>query len=388
MGASGIESENLYHEAIQRYFSELKLLPESPEPLNKFREEVRRIDDDLDKGLVRRRRVLVIGGAGYIGSVLTRQLLERGHKVRVLDTLLYHNESTLKGLSDNVNFEFIKGDFLDDSVLHESLNEVTDVVLLAALVGDPICAKYPEQAKQINFEGAVGVLDAMKSYAINKFIFTSTCSNYGIFEGDNPAKEDSPLAPLSLYAETKVNVERNIIDRKGSVDYSPTILRLATAFGTGPRTRFDLTVNHFAKDLALNEPLLVYDETTWRPYCHIEDISEAIIRVLEYPKDLVEFEVFNVGGNSMNHSKEQIIDLVRQSVPDAQVEYHAGGSDPRDYQVDFGKIEQVLGFSPKYTTADHIQELVQMVRQGQFDDIDERPLFYGNHSIPRFDAGF
>ena len=232
-----MEVGGLYHEAIQKYFSGLQDLPGSPEPLSRFREEIRRVEDDLERGLVRIRRVLVIGGAGFIGSVLARRLLERGYHVRVLDTLLYDHGSTLDGLTDDPKFEFIQGDFLEDTVLHKSLAEVTDVVLLAALVGDPICKKYPEQAKQTNFEGAVGVLEAMKSYAINKFIFTSTCSNYGIFQGDESADEQAALDPLSLYAETKVDVERNIVERKGTVDFSPTILRLATAFGTGYRER-------------------------------------------------------------------------------------------------------------------------------------------------------
>lgn len=377
---------SLYQNAIQRYFSDLEAHPNTPDPLTRFREEIRRLDEDLERGLVRPRRVLVIGGAGFIGSVLTRRLLERGHHVRVLDALLYDHASTLEGLAGDPRFEFIQGDILDYAVLHQSLEEVTDVVLLAALVGDPICKKYPEQAKQTNFEGAVGVMDALQNYPINKFVFTSTCSNYGIFQGASAADEQAPLSPLSIYAETKVEVERYIAGKKGTVEFSPTVLRLATAFGTGYRPRFDLTVNHFAKDLALGKPLVVYDQTTWRPYCHIEDISDAIIRVLEYPRDLVEFEVFNVGGNSMNHSKEQIVDLVRQSVPDAKVEYQAGGSDPRDYQVDFSKIQRVLEFSPIHTTAGHIQELVGLVREGRFSDVDDRPLFYGNHSIPRFDT--
>lgn len=386
LSEAGLGVDGLYQEAVHRFFSDLDNAPDSGDPITRYREEIRRLSEDLERDLVRPRRILVVGGAGYIGSVLARRLLERGYHVRVLDALLYDNASSLEALDQDPKFEFVQGDSLESATLHDSLQDVTDVVLLAALVGDPICKKYPEQAQQTNYQGVIEALKALDHYAINKVVFTSTCSNYGVFQGDNPADEQAPLSPLSLYAETKVAVERYILEEAGQVEYSPTILRLATAFGLGYRTRFDLTVNHFARDLAMGKPLVVYDQTTWRPYCHVEDISEAIIRVLEYPRDLVNSQVFNVGGNDLNYSKEQVVKMVRRSVPGAKVEYQAGGSDPRDYRVDFGKIQRVLGFSPRHTVSGCVEELVQAVRAGRFADVEEQQTFYGNFRIPKFDA--
>jgi nucleoside-diphosphate-sugar epimerase len=330
--------------------------------------------------------MLVVGGAGYIGSVLVRHLLKRGYRVRVLDALLYDNGETLQNLTEDPRFEFLQGEFTNDQVLCHALVGITDVVLLAALVGDPICKQYPEQAKEINYRAAVGLLEALENYPIDRLIFTSTCSNYGIILGDRPANEEAPLRPLSLYAETKVAVERCILERRERVKYSPTILRIATAFGIGYRTRFDLTVNHFTRDLALGRELVVYDQATWRPYCHIEDIGQAIIRALECPRGLVAFQVFNVGDNSQNHSKEQLAEMIRQHLPEATVRYQVGGSDPRDYQVDFGKIRRVLGFKTRHSVASGVEKLLAAIETGQFSDVEQRPLFYGNYRIPRFDG--
>lgn len=381
-----LDAAGLYRDAIHRFLGDQEGAPDPKDAVLRLREEVRRLEEELDRQLVRPRRVLVVGGAGYIGSVLVRCLLERGYLVRVLDALLYGNASTLEGLATDDKFEFVQGDLLNEHLLHRSLENVTDVVLLAALVGDPICKKYPEQAQQINYHGAVAVLEALNHYPINKVVFTSTCSNYGVFHGESPADEEAPLGPVSLYAETKVAVERYILQRKGQVEYCPTILRLATAFGLGFRTRFDLTVNHFARELALGKELLVYDQTTWRPYCHIEDISDAIIRVLEYPREIVDSQVFNVGANHQNHSKEQIVELIRQAVPDARVSYQAGGSDPRNYQVDFSKIRRLLDFAPRHSVARCVKEVAEAVWQGRYADVEEQQTFYGNYRVPVFDG--
>jgi len=380
-----IGAAELYQAAVHRFFADQESLSAAQDSIIRFKEEIRRLEDDLSRELVRPRQILVIGGAGYIGSVLARHLLQRGYRVRVLDVLLYENEGTLADFVNEPGFEFIEGDFLHQATLHRSLQDVTDVVLLAALVGDPICKQYPEQARDINFHGAVGVIEALKNHPINKLVFTSTCSNYGIFQGEAPADEEAPLQPMSLYAETKVKVEQHILDRKGKLDYSPTVLRLATVFGTGYRTRFDLTINHFTRDLALGRELVVFDHTTWRPYCHVEDIAQAITRVLEYPREKVEFQVFNVGDNQQNYSKEQIVDLIRQSVPDANVQYREGGNDPRDYQVDFRKIQRELNFTPQHSASSCVAELVEALKAGRFDDVEDRQTFYGNYRIPAFD---
>jgi nucleoside-diphosphate-sugar epimerase len=327
------------------------------------------------------RHVLVIGGAGYIGSVLVRQLLNRDYRVTILDNLIYGNGASVSGLGDQDGFTFIKGDFTDPAVLDKALDSATDVVLLAALVGDPICKKYPELAQRTNFDGPVALLGRMKSRGINRFVFTSTCSNYGLMPDDTPAAEDSALNPQSLYAVTKVAYEKEILKAAPEVDYCPVILRLSTAFGISERMRFDLTISEFTREMAMGRELVVYDENTWRPYCHTQDISEAILRVLESPEAKVRGEVFNVGGEKGNYTKKMIVEEILKQIPDGRVVSKGGGSDPRNYRVSFGKIRSALDFVPRVTVERAVRDLIRSVQNDLYADYDSRRNFYGNYEI-------
>jgi nucleoside-diphosphate-sugar epimerase len=219
-----------------------------------------------------RRVTLVVGGAGYVGSVLTRALLASGQRVRVLDSLLYGNGASLAAVAEQERFEFMHGDVRSSDDLGEALRDVTDVVHLAALVGDPVCKRHPELARTTNLDGTRALLAACGAAGVERFVFASTCSNYGLRADDTPASEDDELQPLSLYAETKVEMEREILGRVDELGFSPTLLRVSTAYGISPRMRFDLTVSEFTRELALGHRLEVYDAETWRPYAHVEDI--------------------------------------------------------------------------------------------------------------------
>ena len=327
------------------------------------------------------RCVLVIGGAGYIGSVLTRKLLLRGYDVRVLDKLIYDNGSSIADLVDESNFTFSRGDLCGGENVDLSLEGATDVVLLAALVGDPICKKYPALARETNETGAMKLFDLLSGRGIDKFVFTSTCSNYGLIEDGEDATEESGLNPQSLYAETKVNFEKYIMGKMDSLDFCPTILRLSTAFGISGRMRFDLTVSEFTRELSLGEELLVYDENTWRPYCHVSDISSAIISVIESPIETVRGEVFNVGDNKNNYTKQMIVDAVLDNLGEGNVTYGESGPDKRNYRVSFDKIRERLGYSTSFSMDGSILTLIEALKNGLFDDVDSRKFFYGNYSI-------
>lgn len=327
------------------------------------------------------RNVLIIGGAGYIGSVLARKLLSEGYGVRVLDNLLYDNGSSISDLMEERSFSFIFGDFGKNEILEKAFDNVSDVVLLAALVGDPICKKYPELARKTNLEFPKNLLQKLKGKNINKFIFTSTCSNYGLRADDSLANEESELNPQSLYAETKVEFERYILDNIKEFDFSPAILRLSTAFGMSNRMRFDLTISEFTKDLALGKELIVYDENTWRPYCNVSDISNAIIKVIEAPKEKVSGQVFNIGSENNNYTKKMILELIEKHLENTRIEYKVGGFDPRNYRVSFDKVNEVLGFSTSYTAEDSILRIINAIENKLFDDIDARNNYYGNYSI-------
>ena len=254
------------------------------------------------------RTVLVIGGAGYVGSVLVPVLLQAGAQVRVLDQLIYDNGFALVPLLDDPRLQFHRGDLRDDRDLAQAAHGATDVVLLAALVGDPICKSYPELARSVNEDGAKKVVDRLGQVGISRLVFTSTCSNYGIHES-SLAVEESALNPQSLYARSKIAMEDYLLGRAGR-PATTTVLRIATAYGLSPRMRFDLTVSQFARELAMGRPLQVYDADTWRPYCHVKDIAKAIVAVLTAAEADVRGEVFNVGDNSQQFTKRMIVDEV------------------------------------------------------------------------------
>lgn len=347
----------------------------------KFTAELDELARDLVSQLAPQRKILVVGGAGYIGSALVRKLLATHHRVTVLDDLVYENASSIASLLDVPRFSFIKGDFCDKAVLDQALSGVTDVVLLAALVGDPICKKYSDLARRINLDGTKKLIDTLRDRGTNRFVFLSTCSNYGLRVEDSLATEEAELNPKSLYAETKVAVEEYLMASNASSGFCPTILRAATAYGVSDRMRFDLTVSEFSRTLALARELLVYDENTWRPYCHVDDISAAIMTVLNSPTDKVRSEIFNVGSTEENYTKRMIVDIIRKHTQDGVVKYKEGGFDPRNYRVSFDKIATKLGFQNQHSVTKSIPVLIRSIQSGMFHDVEERTWFYGNYEV-------
>jgi nucleoside-diphosphate-sugar epimerase len=327
------------------------------------------------------RTVLVIGGAGYVGNVLVRRLIHEGFGVRVLDDLLFDHGAGIAGVLEDPALTFIKGDLRDSGALDAALDGATDVVLLAAIVGDPLCKAYPELARSTNFEGAKNVFAALDGRGIDRFIFTSTCSNYGLRDSEDPATEEAELAPLSLYAETKVQFEQFVLEEIGGVDFNPVLLRIATAYGISSRMRFDLTISEFTRTLAVGDELEVYDAETWRPYCHVADISKAIVTALEAPVDSVRGEVFNVGHSDENYTKQMLAELAEAASGSERIKYVQGGFDARNYRVSFEKIADRLGFVPDFRVPIAVNNLVGAIRAGAFDDFDERPDFYRNKVI-------
>ncbi len=328
------------------------------------------------------RKILVVGGAGYVGSVLCRHLLEQGYAVRCFDDLLYNHGLTTVPLLSHPHYEFRHGDLTLADDFSAALDGVSDVIMLAGLVGDPVTKKYPELSERINDEGHETMLAILGEKPLNKVVFVSTCSNYGLIEGDHLADENFELKPLSLYAKSKVRVEKRFLDRDSGVSYIPTVLRFATAFGLSPRMRFDLTISEFTRALALGEELLVYDANTWRPYCHLRDFGELIRRVLEAPQGHVAFEVFNAGGEINNFTKQMIVDAILEQIPEGKVRYQEHGQDPRNYRVDFAKVRERLYFEPAFSVQDGIRELIAAMNQGLFHDISEPSSFYGNWAVP------
>lgn len=329
-----------------------------------------------------RRRVLLVGGAGYVGGPLTTHLLRLGYQVTCLDLLLYGHGSLVLAHASHPDYRLVVGDMGAPATLDDALRGVTDVVILAGLVGDPITRKFPREAAAVNDSALGRCIDALDGRGLERVIFVSTCSNYGLVEGDRLVDEESPLSPLSLYAKSKVEAERHILSLRGRVDYHPAILRFATAFGLSSRMRFDLTVNEFARELCLGRELVVYDAHTWRPYCHVTDFGRLISRVLEVPAEDVSFEIFNAGGEVNNHTKKSIVEIILSRLPDRRVTYASNSSDKRNYRVDFSKVRERLGFEPLYRVEDGVDEVIWAIGAGLLDMVDREPDLYGNFRLP------
>lgn len=326
------------------------------------------------------KKILLIGGAGYVGTVLIKKLLEANYHVKCVDNLIYEQSYCINDFLSNENFEFCNIDIRDKKKLSPHFDNIHAVVLLAGLVGDPISKKYPLLNEEINIDGMINVINICNDNNIERLIFTSTCSNYGITDNNIKATEDYQLNPLSLYATAKVKIEKHLLalDKKKSM-VKPTILRFATAFGLSPRMRFDLTVNEFTKEIAIGNELVVYDPHTWRPYCHTQDFANLICDVISTDIHKVAFEVFNVGDNENNFTKQMIVKEILEYFPHGKVKYLDKGVDKRNYIVDFTKINSVLGFKPKFSVKRGIEELISALNKNSFNFRSKNQ--FGNYNI-------
>ncbi len=327
------------------------------------------------------KNILLIGGAGYVGTVLSSHFLKLGHKVTILDNFVYDHQFAIQPYLGDPDYTFIFGDMCMQANLEQASKNITDVIILSGLVGDPITKKYPEESRAINDIGVKKCIDFFNGKGINKLVFISTCSNYGLIRENEVADENFELKPLSFYAEAKVSNELYLQSKKGKVDYTGVVLRFATAFGLSPRMRFDLSVSEFTRDIFLGQELVVFDEHTWRPYCHVRDFAQILETVLNADSCKVNFEVFNAGGDVNNFTKKMIVDEILKHVPGGKVKYGANGSDPRNYKVSFSKIRNQLGFEPKHTVQDGIKELVDALKIGLYADSLKYENKYGNYEI-------
>jgi nucleoside-diphosphate-sugar epimerase len=311
-------------------------------------------------------KVLITGGAGYIGSVLCRLLISEGYHVRVLDRLLFGGESIME-LLNNSNFEFINGDTRVKEDRKKAIKGMDYIIHLAAIVGDPACAKNTDLAKETNFEATKLLYEEANIQVCKRFVFASTCSNYGKMEDpDVMVNENSELSPVSLYAETKVAAELFLLGQNVGNKCKPTCLRFATAYGLSPRMRFDLTVNEFIRDSTLSKELKIFGEQFWRPYCHVIDLAKSCIMILQADKKKVSYNVFNVGDSAENYQKKMIAKEILKIIPEAQISYVTKNEDPRDYKVTFEKIRKELGFTITRKVPDGLMDIHKAIKDKLF----------------------
>jgi nucleoside-diphosphate-sugar epimerase len=307
-------------------------------------------------------RTLVTGGAGYIGRLVVEELLAAGHAVRVLDSLLHGQSRVVEGADLQV------GDIRDADARRRALSGTDAVVHLAAIVGDPACALDPETAQAVNVDAALALVDDAASAGVERFVFASTCSNYGrMADPTVPITEDGVLAPVSLYAEQKVAIEQALL-ALDPAPFAATCLRFATVYGVAPRMRFDLTVNEFTRDLWAGRRLEVFGEQFWRPYVHVRDAARGVRTVLEAPTALVAGQVFNIGDSDENYRKLDLVGLIRRETDRGEVVFVHRTEDPRDYKVAFGKAAERLGYQVTRTVPDGIRETIAALEEGRFED--------------------
>jgi nucleoside-diphosphate-sugar epimerase len=303
-------------------------------------------------GAAQPKRVLVVGGAGYIGSLLVERLLGSGYTVRVLDSLMYGGEP-LHNFMRHPNFELMAGDCRNIQDVVKAIRGVESVVQLAAIVGDPACEQDRTSALEINYAATRMLIEIAKGHGVSRLIFASSCSVYGATEVE--VDEQSQVRPVSFYGQTKVDSERALLESRTEA-FHPTILRFATVFGLSYRPRFDLVVNLLSAKAAQDGVITIYNGRQWRPFIHVRDLVEAVARVLESPARLVGGQVLNVGDSRLNHTLAEVAEVIGEVFPATRVE-HADNSDCRNYRVSFKKIEEALDFHASYSLRDGIMEL-------------------------------
>jgi nucleoside-diphosphate-sugar epimerase len=313
--------------------------------------------------------ILVTGGAGYIGSLLTSELLRAGYRVTVVDSLLYGGESLL-GFFAHPNFHFERADVTEPGAVRAALPRYWPkpdaAVHLAAIVGFPACQAVGKQAAwRYNVEAVKHVYELTTGFGCKRFVFTSTYSNYGLSLDGKPVTESSSLNPQSLYAETKIAAEEYLMSQKDG-NNAPLIFRLATLYGISPRTRFDLIVNQFVLDAFAKRELIIYQRGYSRSFVHVRDVVNGIILGLEAAEEKVRGRIYNLGSEAGNYTKDEIVGLVIKRLPETVVTYKdmTFGGDMRDIAVSFEHIRRELGFTATLTVDDGVREIVQVLRDG------------------------
>jgi nucleoside-diphosphate-sugar epimerase len=310
------------------------------------------------------RRVLVIGGAGYIGSALLPRLLKKGYQVRVLDLLVYGTEA-IGHLMDHPRLEVVRADFRQVDKVVDAMNDVDAVIHLGAIVGDPACALDENLTIEVNLMATRMIAEVAKGTGISRFIFASTCSVYGASE--QILSESSGLNPISMYARSKIASERVLLKMADAV-FAPTVLRFGTIYGLSGRTRFDLVVNLLTAKAVVDGQITVKGGDQWRPFVHVQDAASAVVHALEAPLSVVRCQIFNVGSDEQNHTIQEIGEIIARQVPSAHIINSGPDTDRRNYRVAFAKIRTMLNFVPEWTVATGVGQVIDAIRRGDVKD--------------------
>jgi len=310
--------------------------------------------------------VVITGGAGYVGSVLTKQLVQDNFNVKVIDSLVYGNDG-ISQLIENNSIEFFNLDIRHTEKIPEIIAGADCVIHLAAIVGEPLCKKIPNTAKQINETATMNLVNLCKKHNVKRFIFASTCSNYG--SSLETVDESSPVNPLSLYSECKVNSEKFVLENNNN-DFSTCVLRFATAHGLSPRMRFDLLVQEFLRDALIDKKISIFGKDFWRPLIHVEDMANACLKIVNSDSNKISGQIFNVGSDNENYTKKQLAEIIIEFIHDVQLEIIESKTDPRNYKVSFKKIKNSLNFDTTKSVRDSVNEILLKIKSGKLNPRD------------------
>ena len=310
-------------------------------------------------------KVLVTGGAGYVGSATVRHLLARNYEVYVIDNLMQGTEGASCFIG-YPNYYFVKGDINDNKLLKQLIKKVDFIVHLAAIVGESACKKDPDLTKKTNIEASKKIIDLSSQYKIKRIIFFSTCSSYGVQDTSVMADENTPLNPVSLYAESKISMEE-YIKKNCDTNLSYTILRPSTVHGISPRMRFDLIVNHFCKDAVINNKLEIFGSELWRPLMWVGEVGRVVDSIFTAKIDLIKNQIFNLGNTNANRKKKEVAEIIKKKfIPSIKLNYTGKDEDLRSYRVDFSKIEKTLNFKLEKSLESAIGDVIFSLRDKIF----------------------
>ena len=316
------------------------------------------------ESLEKTRRVLLIGGAGYIGSALLPKLLDNGYQVRLVDLLLYGTEP-IRPLLSHPSLEIVRADFRQVEAMVKAMRDVESVIHLGGIVGDPACDLDEEVTIEVNLMASRMLGEVAKGCGVTRLIFASTCSVYGA--SDEFLDEHLSLNPVSLYASSKLASER-VLGELATDQFAPVILRFGTVYGLSGRTRFDLVVNLLTAKAVMDGEITVFNGDQWRPFLHVDDAARAALTAFEAPLALVRNQIFNVGGTQQNYTLRQVAEIIQSHVPNAKLLDTQVNADKRNYRVRFEKIRRMLGFSPRWTLEEGIRQTIDAIESGRVAD--------------------
>lgn len=316
-----------------------------------------------------KQRVLLIGGAGYIGTNLTKKLLLKNYPVTIFDKFVYLSKGKIKKELASKNLLLISGDTRNINQTFEAVKKNDIVIHLAELVGDPLCEKRPSKTYSVNYLASMMISNICKNLGISKFIYISSCSVYGARNDEKFSDENSAINPLSVYAKLKALCEKTIIRNLGEY-CRPCILRLGTVFGGSLRPRFDLVLNLFSGLIAKNKKITINGGDQWRPFIHVDDVCDTIIKIIELDKSKTNGQIFNL--SSYNYKLSDIGKIIKKIYPKTKIIYSSSSLDKRNYKALSIKAKKILNFKPKVSLKKGIQDLVKLIKKNKINNLNNK----------------